>query len=235
MNKSALYKVSYGLYIISSAKDGKYNGQIANTVFQITSEPPMIAISINKENLTHEFISSSKVFSVTVLSTATPMTLIGTFGFKSGRDIDKFKEVEYKQGKTGAPIVLNNAVAYLEAEVVDSLDVNTHTIFIGKVVDADVLSDREPMTYAYYHMVKNGKAPKTAPTYIGEDIGEKEEKPKPKSSEKKYVCKVCGFIYDPAVGDPDGGIPPGTPFEAIPDDWVCPVCGASKEDFEPLE
>lgn len=226
MNSKTLYKISYGLYVISSKMGEKINGQIANTVFQITSEPPTIAVSINKENLTHEFIEKSKVFAISILSEETPMKFIGHFGFKSGKELDKFKNVSYKVGITGAPIVLENAIGYLEAELINTLDAGTHTVFIGKVVDAEIINDKEPMTYAYYHKVKGGRAPKTAPTYI------KEESQKEVGKMAKYKCTVCGYIYDPEKGDPDSGIKPGTPFEDLPDDWVCPLCGADKSAFE---
>jgi len=221
-----LYQLSYGLYIITSTKGGKLNGQIANTLFQITSEPPTVAVSINKQNLTHEFIRDSRVFAASILSQDTPLSFIGNFGFKSGRDIDKLAPVSYKIGKTGAPIVLDHTLGYLELKVISEVDVGTHTIFTGNLVEAETLRSGEPMTYAYYHDVKRGTAPKTAPTYI------REEKVKKVA---KYRCTVCGYIYDPEKGDPDGGIAPGTPFEEIPDDWVCPVCGASKDQFEQLE
>jgi len=228
MNKKALHKISYGLYIVCSKKDKKFNGQIANSVFQVTAEPPTIAVSINKKNLTHEYIEHSKVFTMSILCEKTPMTYIGTFGYKSGRDIDKFKDVKYKIGKTGAPVVLDNALAFIEAELINQISVGTHTIFIGKIVDTDILTEGRCMTYEYYHVIKGGKSPKNAPTYIkDEKIGKKEEK-----KMDRYVCKVCGYVYDPEKGDPDGGIAPGTKFEDIPDDWVCPVCGASKQDFE---
>ena len=121
MNLKALYGISYGLYVVSSKKEERFNGQIANTVFQITSEPPRIAVSINKQNFTHEFIKESNVFTVSVLSKDTPLRFIGNFGFRSGRDVDKFKEVKYKVGVTGAPIVLDHTNAYMEAEVVKRL------------------------------------------------------------------------------------------------------------------
>ncbi len=228
MNLKALFKLGYGLYVVGSKMEGKLNCQIANTVFQITSEPPVVAVSINKGNLTHEFIAGSKVFTVSILSQDTPLSFIGHFGFKSGREVDKLKDVNYKLGETKAPIVLDHTLAYLEAKVVNQLDVGTHTIFIGELAEADVMKEGEPMTYAYYHQVKRGTTPKTAPSYIEE---RKEAAPKM----AKYKCTVCGYIYDPDLGDPDGGIKPGTPFEQIPDDWVCPVCGASKDKFEKIE
>ena len=117
MNLKALFKLSYGVYVVTSKKNGSINGQIANTVFQVTSEPPTVAVSINKSNLTHEFIKEAKVFVASVLWQETPLTFIGNFGFKSGRDTDKFNGISYKIGDTGAPIVLDNAVSYLEARV----------------------------------------------------------------------------------------------------------------------
>ena len=226
MNIKAIQKICYGVYVISSKKDGKINGQIANTAFQITSDPPTMAISINKQNLTHEYISASKVFTVSILSKDAPMTLIGQFGFKSGRDIDKFKDIGHRIGATGSPILMENTIGFLECEVLSMTDVGTHTIFIGKVVDCDVLSDAEPMTYAYYHQVKGGKSPKTAPTYVKEEP----EAPKDTSS-AKYHCNVCGYVYDPETGDPDNGVAPGTPFEELPETWMCPICNAPKSEF----
>ncbi len=228
MNTKAFFKLSYGLYIISTKKGEKLNGQIANTAFQVTSEPPLLAISLNKENLTTELIRESKIFTVTVLSKDTPMQFIGKFGFKSGRDIDKFRDTKFKIGKViDAPIVLDYGISYFEVKVTKVVDTgSTHIIFIGEVVDADIIQEGEPMTYAYYHEIKRGKSPKTAPTYI------KEKKEKEESNMKKYVCTVCGYIYDPEVGDPDNGIAPGTPFEELPEDWVCPVCGVGKDSFE---
>ncbi len=229
MNYKTLHKFSYGLYVVSSKKGNNFNGQIANTVFQVTSEPPTIAVSINKQNLTHQFIKESRKFAISILSKETPMKFIGHFGFKSGVKIDKFKDVNYKVSNADVPIVLENAVAYLTAEVIKEVNVGTHTVFIGKVVEAEIINDKEPMTYAYYHEVKRGKAPKTAPTYIKEEIKKEVEKM------AKYRCEVCGYVYDPEKGDPDGGIAPGTKFEDIPNDWVCPVCSASKDEFERVE
>jgi flavin reductase (DIM6/NTAB) family NADH-FMN oxidoreductase RutF/rubredoxin len=228
MNLQALYKLSYGMFVVCSKKDDKYNGQICNTVIQVCSEPPIIAMALNKQNLTNEYVSASKVFTVSVLSEQTPLSFIGNFGFKSGRDIDKFKGVNYKMGETGAPIVLDNTLAYLEAKVIGQVDVSTHTIFVGEVVAAEVVKEGEPMTYAYYHQVKRGTTPKTAPTFI-------EEKKEATAKMSRYKCQVCGYIYNPELGDPDGHIKPGTPWEKLPDDWVCPVCGATKDKFDKID
>ncbi len=166
MNPEALYRISYGLYIVSSHRDGKPNGQIANTVFQVTSEPVMVAVCLNKKNLTGSYVRESGVFSVSILEKDTPMKFIGRFGFRSGRDFDKFDGVDYFIGKTGAPVVREHAVAYIEAELKDMMDIGTHTLFVGEVVDAEILKDAEVMTYSYYHYVLRGKAPKTATVYL---------------------------------------------------------------------
>lgn len=223
MDPFALYKISYGLYIVSSIKGDILNGQIANTVTQVTADPIQVTIALNKLNLTHDYIRESGVFSVSILAQTAPMSLIGTFGFKSGRDINKFEGVEYKIGQTGAPILLENSVAFLEAEVTGEMDVGTHTIFNGKVIDAQKFNEHEPMTYAYYHQVKGGKSPKNAPTYIKEEADD--------VSGEKFRCKVCGYTYDPKAGDPEQGIAPGTPFSELPDDWKCPICAAAKTEF----
>ena len=228
MNPEALHKLGYGMYVVGSRNGDRLNAQIANTVFQITSEPPTLAVSINKNNLTHEFIKESRVFAASVLCQDTPLAFIGHFGFKSGRDINKFEGINYKTGVTKAPVVIDNAVAYMEAKVKQEVDVGTHTIFIGEVVDADVITEEKCMTYDYYHQVKRGTTPKTAPSYV-------EEKKEAATQMAKYKCTVCGYVYDPERGDPDGDVKPGTPFEEIPDDWVCPVCGAAKSDFEKEE
>jgi len=228
MDKKVFYKISYGVYLISSKKNGRFNGQIANTVFQITSDPPTIAVSINKQNLTHQFISESNLFAVSILSRETPLKFIGLFGFKSGKDTDKFANVGYKIGEKGVPVVTENSIGYIEVEVKKSLDAGTHTIFVGEVVGGEVLKEDEPLTYAYYHQIKRGVTPRKAPTYI-------EEKEEERKKMQKYRCTVCGYIYDPQKGDPESGIKPGTSFENLPDDWVCPICGAGKDMFEVYE
>lgn len=233
MDPNIFRKLSYGLFIISSATDGKLNGQVANTAFQITAEPAMVAIGINKNNLTHQFIKSSGVFTVSILPQTVPLDLIGHFGFKSGRDIDKYATVPFKLGETGAPYLAENSVGYLEAQVVASMDAETHTVFLGKVINSEVFSEEEPITYAYYQLLKRGGAKPAQPAQPV--VAEKEAADKPVDpGMQKYQCPVCGYIYDPAVGDPDSGIAPGTAFEDIPDDWVCPICGVSKDQFEPM-
>jgi flavin reductase (DIM6/NTAB) family NADH-FMN oxidoreductase RutF/rubredoxin len=226
MNPNAFFKLTYGMFVICSKDDDKVNGQIANTVIQVASDPSLIAVAINKKNLTHDYIDKSKVFTVSILAQETPLSFIGNFGFKTGRDTDKFKGIDYTTQVTGAPIVTDNTLAYLEAKVIGQTDAVTHTVFVASVVSAEVVKEGEPLTYAYYHEVKRGSTPKTAPSYV--EV-KKEEKPM-----SKYECTVCGYIYDPAVGDPDAKIPPGTAFESLPDGWICPVCGAAKSDFKKI-
>ena len=227
MNPQALHKLSYGLYVVTSMKGDKLNGQIANTVFQVTSEPPTLAVSINRNNLTWEFIKESRVFAVSVLCQDTPLSFIGHFGFKSGRDINKLEGISYRLGQTKAPVVIDNAVSYLEARVIKEMDIGTHTIFVGEIIDGDVLNEKPRMTYDYYHQVKRGTTPKAAPSYV--------EEKKVSTKMAKYKCSVCGWIYDPELGDQEGGIAPGIPFEKLPDNWVCPVCGGAKSDFKKIE
>jgi flavin reductase (DIM6/NTAB) family NADH-FMN oxidoreductase RutF/rubredoxin len=226
MNLLALRKLRYGLYVVGSKKDDKLNGLIANGVSQVSAVPANFVVSINKENLTHEFIKASKVLSFSVLSKNTPLSFIGRFGFNSGREIDKFKGVSYKIGKTGAPIVLDNTLAYVEANVINEADLGTHTIFIAQMVDSDIIREGEPMTYDYYSEVKRGPTSKKASLYIEQIAVTKAQ---------KYQCCRCFYIYDPEFGDPDGNVSPGTSFELLPDDWKCPICGASKNYFDKLE
>jgi flavin reductase (DIM6/NTAB) family NADH-FMN oxidoreductase RutF/rubredoxin len=228
LNRKALHQLSYGLYIVCSKKDDHYNGQIANVVFQATSDPATIVICINKQNLTHEFMQTSRVFTVSILEQDTPLKFIGDFGFKHGSDFDKFAGIHYRIGQTGTPVVLDHATAFIDCRIIGILDAGTHTIFLGEVVDAEILKDTEPMTYEYYRSIRGGGTPKTAPTYIQGNF--KEE-----TRMQKYKCSVCGYIYDSEKGDPDSGIKPGTPFEQLPDDWVCPVCGAQKSLFEKMD
>ncbi|NQS75858.1 MAG: High molecular weight rubredoxin [Peptococcaceae bacterium] len=224
MNPKALFNISYGLYVITSKKGEQVNGQIGNTVFQISNDPVTIAVSINKNNLTHEYIKNSKIFSVSILSQDVPLDLISWFGFQSGRVINKFEGIDYRVGHNGAPYLTENMLSCIEAKVIQEFDANTHTVFVGEVTEADTLGTGVPMTYAYYQQVKRGSIPPAAPAFTKNTGGD--------TMNDKYVCKVCGYVYDPAIGDPDSGIAPGTAFADVPDDWVCPLCGVGKDDFE---
>jgi ferric-chelate reductase [NAD(P)H] len=165
LNRQVFTQLSYGLYVVTSHLEGRLNGQMVNTVLQVTSEPPRVAVIINKNNLTHEFISKSRVFGASVLDISTPMTFIGLFGFKSGRNEDKLSKVQFIQSTTGVPLVTDHGLCVLEAKVIDEVDVGTHTLFVGDVITAEVLRSGEPLTYAYYHTHLKGKSPKNAPTY----------------------------------------------------------------------
>jgi len=224
----ATFKLSYGLYVVSAELDGKKNGQIANVVSQVTDKPIRIVICLNKKNLTHSMVDKSGYFGVSILERDTPMTYIGRFGFKSGKDIDKFDGLDVETDEAGTPMALNHAVSIMSAKVIGKTDVGTHTLFVGELVSAKLLNSNPVMTYEYYHEVKNGKSPENAPTFRGNIEENKSER---REGMKKYVCDVCGYEYDPEKGDPDGGIAPGTAFEDIPDDWVCPVCGVTKDNF----
>ncbi len=207
MNNSAFRALSYGVYILSTWDNGRPTGCTVNSVMQITSSPATVAVSVNKNNYTHDCISQSGMFAVSVLHEQSDPSIIGTFGFSSGRDTDKFDKVKYSV-KGMMPIV-DNAAAYIVCSVEKMLETDTHTVFLGKVTDADVLENKPPMTYAYYHNVVKGKTAKNAPTYIEE-----------KTETGKWVCSVCGYVYD---GE--------TPFEQLPDDFRCPVCKQPKSAF----
>jgi flavin reductase (DIM6/NTAB) family NADH-FMN oxidoreductase RutF len=166
MDTKVFRKISYGVYIVTSRNGDHINGQTANGVMQVCSRPPRIAMAINQQNLTHAFIRESGVFALSILAQDVPLKLIGTFGFKSGREVNKFDDCNYRLAGNGCPIIAEHTVGYLEGKIIKELDAGTHTIFVGEVQDGQPISDGEPMTYAYYHEVKRGTTPETAPTYI---------------------------------------------------------------------
>ncbi len=161
----ALLKLGYGLYVISASRDGRLNGQIANSLFQITPDPPYLGACINRNNFTHRMIEESGSFGVNALSIDTDIKFIGRFGFRSGRDFDKFEGLDYSLGPRGNPKLNQNTVAFLEVEVTERVEVGTHTIFIGFVTHGEVISDEEPMSYFHYRVIKRGGTPKSASTY----------------------------------------------------------------------
>ncbi len=166
IDEFALFKIQYGLYIVTSKVDSKLNGQIATTVMQVTDTPIKIMVGLSKNTLTHSMVKESGVFGVTELTQDTPMTFIGEFGYKSGRDVDKFVDTNYEQNMTGVPLVLDNAVMVLEAKVIQSLDIKTHTLFVGELQSNRMVQNGEAMTYEYYHTVLRGISPENAPTHI---------------------------------------------------------------------
>jgi ferric-chelate reductase [NAD(P)H] len=164
IDRGAFRDLSYGLYIITSKHEDRMNAQVVNTIIQVTSEPPRIAVVVNKKNYTHDLIMNSNVFSASVLEESTPMTFLGPFGFRSGRDFDKLSKVSFRTGITGCPLITEHAISVLEAEVIDIVDLGTHTVFIGNVVSSEILKEGTPLTYEYYHTVLKGKSPPNAPT-----------------------------------------------------------------------
>lgn len=166
MDSKLFFNINYGLYVVSSKFGNKYNAQIANTVFQITSKPPILAVSIANINLTHKYILSSKVFSITIISNKWTMKDIGIFGFRSGREIDKFKSINYEICENKCPVILDKTIGYFECTLVKTVDFNTHSVFFGDVKNAVKLSDDTPMTYNFYREILKGKSPKNAPTHL---------------------------------------------------------------------
>lgn len=234
MNLSSLFNLTYGIYVISSKKEENYNACIVNSVFQVTAEKPTIAVSISKENLTYEFINESKTFTVSILKKETPLPFIGKFGFKSGRIINKFEDTKFELGTNGVPFLKENSLTYIEAEVINSVDVGTHTIFIGKIVECENLCKGEPLTYSYYHKIKGGKSSKNAPTFAQQSAENIIIKEKKEDLKMNYVCDICGYVYDFNIGDDIHGIKSNTEFKDLPDDWKCPICGVGKKQFTKL-
>lgn len=166
MNKNAFRQLSYGVYVVSTWDKGRATGCTANSAMQITSDPATIAVSINHDNYTNQCIQATGKFAISILGEHSSPGIIGTFGFKSGRDNDKFDEVAHAV-RGNMPVVMD-ACGYIVCDVIDKMETATHTVFLGKVIDADVMKQDDPMTYAYYHKVVKGTSPKNAPTYIAD-------------------------------------------------------------------
>jgi flavin reductase (DIM6/NTAB) family NADH-FMN oxidoreductase RutF len=217
----ALYKISYGLYLVTSGDRNKGNGFVSNTVFQVTSQPQRFAVCCNKDNYTASLIRQYKAFAVSILAQDASAELIGKFGYKSGKEIDKLAGTKVIFKETDVPVVLNDSLAFFECKLIETFDVGTHWIFIGELVCAEIIDEtREPLTYAYYREVKKGFSPKNAPTYIDQSkLLTKTEN----AMSKKFKCPVCGYIYDEAEEE--------VKFSDLPEDWICPVCGSEKSDF----
>jgi len=233
----SFHKLSYGLYLICSEYDGKKTGYVANTAFQVTSNPACLAISCNKNNFSCGIIEKRKAFSLSVLARDMDVSLIGTFGFQTGQNMDKFKSIRFKTGVLGIPVVTESSVADYECRVIGQVDLGSHILFLGEVVYGEVLTNEPVLTYDYYHDHYKMLSPRNAPTYIdptllsGEDPS-KETNSLPDAAE--HICIICGYVYHPEVGDPVSNIPPGTRFEDLPDDFECPICRAGKSFFKEL-
>ena len=210
INKNAFRNMSYGVYVVSTLDGARPTGCVANSAMQITSEPATIAVSINHDNYTNSCIEKTGKFAISILTEQSDAGIIGTFGFQSGKDVNKFDSVDAIE-KEGVSVV-SDACSYIVCKVINKMETATHTVFLGEVIAADVLKEEEPMTYAYYHKVVKGKSPKNAPTYIAEELEEKKE--------EKWVCGICGYEYRGEL-----------PFEEVPDEFVCPVCKQPKSVF----
>ena len=167
LDLKTLFTLNYGLYIVSSVgNDGKINGLIANSVAQITAEPVRLAVTLNKESLTHEYIKQSGLICVQPVTEKANMMFIGNFGFRTGRDYNKFTKIQFRLNKEGLPIITENTSAYLVLRVNNSVDLVTHTMFICYLEEAGMLDTTcPPMTYDFYHKELKGKTPKGAVTY----------------------------------------------------------------------
>ncbi len=155
-----LQYITYGLYIVTVSDGEQKNGMILNTVFQVTATPPKVAISVNKNSLTHEMLLRTHRFAVMPLDQTATLPFIGIFGFRTGRTFDKLAKVSFTTGKLGCPLVKEHTLSYMEADVLQTVDVGTHTLFVGEVKNAGVFNAAgRPLTYEYYHHVIKGKVP----------------------------------------------------------------------------
>ena len=184
MDTKALQKIQYGLFVLSASDAGRDNACIVNKVIQVSSSPMCVAVTVNKQNLTHDMIAATNKFNVSIIDVTAPFDIFRRFGFQSGRDTDKFAGFD-GAARTGNGLMrlTDHACAFISGWVVSSVDLGTHTMFIARVADCDVLSGEEAMTYNYYHA---------------------NVKPKPEASAKKgFRCKICGYIYEGEELPPD--------------------------------
>ena len=175
-NMKALFNLGYGLYVVTSHDGKKDNGLIVNTVIQVTSTPERVAVTINKQNYSHDIIKETGLMNVNCLTVEAPFKVFEAFGFVSGRDVDKFKDCNPLRSENGLVILPKYINSYMSLKVEQYIDLDTHGMFICSITEADVISDKETMTYTYYH---------------------KNVKPKPETKKAKgYVCKICGYVYE---------------------------------------
>ncbi len=214
MNQNTFHKLSYGVYVVTTWDEGRPAGCVANSTMQITSSPASIAVSINHDNYTNGCIEKNGKFAVSILAEDSDPAIIGTFGFRSGKDTDKFAQVDYSVEEYMP--VIKDSCGYIVCKVVDKMETATHTVFLGEVIGAELFGNRNAMTYAYYHQVVKGKSPKNAPTYIPDEAEAKEEEKKEGGKVKKFKCQVCGYIYE---------------GEELPADYTCPLCGVGPDKF----
>ena len=203
MDKKAMYKLSYGLFVLTAKVDDKDNGCIINTAIQAASEPNQLSICVNKANYTHDMIMKSKAFNVSIISEDATFDLFKHFGFQSGKDVDKFDGFnDCKRSDNGLYYVTKGINAYISVKVTKTEDIGSHTMFIGEITDMEVLADAPSATYTYY---MSDIKPKPEP------VGKTEE------GKTIWRCKICGYEY---VG------------EELPEDYICPICKHPASDFE---
>ena len=216
MNMDIFRNMSYGVYIVSTMDGERPTGCTANSIMQITSSPATVAVSINHDNYTNSCIEKTGKFAFSILAENSDPALIGCFGFRSGRDVDKFEAVDYEMAQ-GVPVV-KNTCGYVVCRVIDRMETATHTVFLGEVIDGEVYEGMgDAMNYAYYHKVVKGKSPKNAPTYLPEA---EEAAKEGNTGKNKYVCSVCGYVYE---GD------------TLPEDYKCPICSQGADRFQKIE
>ena len=214
MDKKVLRNLSYGVYVVTSKDIDRNVGCIANSIMQVTSNPSVIAVSINHDNYTNKVIKENNKFGVSILKETTDAKIIGTFGYKSSKDNDKFDGINFKE--ISEIPVLENTCGYMVCKVIDTMETSTHTIFLGEVIEADDYSEENAMTYKYYHENLKGSSPKNAPTYEETSISQVDKD----SKKRKWKCSICGYIHE---------------ADELPDDFKCPLCGVGKECFELVE
>ena len=207
MDMKSFFKLSYGLYIVTTKYEDQESGCVINTMTQVTAEPSQVCVTINKNNYTAELLQKSQVYNVSVLLDSISMDMIRQFGFQSGRDVNKFAQGDYQTDQHGVKYLTQGSAATFTCRVKQMVDVDTHIMFIGEVVEAKVLSDEPVLTYSAYHEKKNGTTPKSAPSYIEE------------SEKTGWRCDVCGFIYE---------------GETLPEGYVCPVCKVDATHFHKI-
>lgn len=222
IDTTALRSISYGLYIVTSKKEGRDCGCVINTFTQVTSDPLQVSIAINKENYTTAAILQTGKFEISVLGQDISMDTVRAFGFKTSGEVNKFEGLKTGESEIGLKYLIDNVVASFSVETAQTLDLGTHLSIIGEVVAAQVLSDESPMTYAYYHTVKNGKTPPKASSYIPPTLQDtalktKEAKEAPKVA---WRCTICGYVEH---------------VDELPNDFKCPICGVGKDKFERIE
>lgn len=209
LDQKALYKLTYGLFVLTAKEGDKDNGCIINTAQMLTSEPTRVVAFVNKSNYTEGMIARTGVFNVSILQRDVPFALFKHFGFQSGKDVDKFAGRVYPRSENGLYYIYENSNAYLSCKVVGQHDYGTHTLFVGEVVEGKVLSDKGSISYEQYLTeVKPQRKPAPAPA----PTQEKSEAPKT----EKWVCKVCGYEHE----------------GPLPDDFICPWCKHPASDFE---